>query len=362
MNNGHNLEKCDSCGHYFPIFMLQQCKLCGKLLCSECQTIHDCCNQNFASLNQQQPCEQTFANNSSSVYQQTYQSPYIPSSENQINQSLQYSQPIQNGYQQSFPEINSQIQNNSWGMYQNEQLVCEGCGKTYHKTELRKCRKCGAILCSKCQEEHYCKKRKKEGTPAVSSLGITNNAASSWNGESIYPEFPFSKKQEIPKEKCLISARGIIICTVVSVLIVGLIIAVIVSMTGFPSEFVGTWEYSDYSATITFDISKDGTGVIVMYSLPYLVSVDEEAYENMGLTGYVVERTMNIHLSKVRDGVYDVYVDREIVSSSNGEQYDSGIIKTNNYRLTFGILTRQSQNYLQFMDIDGEALQLKRTA
>ena len=42
-----------------------------------------------------------------------------------------------------------------------DELRCDDCGKIWKKSELRRCKKCGAVLCPKCREKHKCGKKQK---------------------------------------------------------------------------------------------------------------------------------------------------------------------------------------------------------
>ncbi|HJJ39363.1 MAG TPA: hypothetical protein O0X42_04420, partial [Methanocorpusculum sp.] len=41
-----------------------------------------------------------------------------------------------------------------------DELICDDCGRVWKKTDLRRCKKCGAVLCPNCREKHKCKKNK----------------------------------------------------------------------------------------------------------------------------------------------------------------------------------------------------------
>ena len=42
-----------------------------------------------------------------------------------------------------------------------DELRCDDCGKIWKKSELRRCKKCGAVLCPECREKHKCGKKQK---------------------------------------------------------------------------------------------------------------------------------------------------------------------------------------------------------
>ena len=35
-------------------------------------------------------------------------------------------------------------------------VKCEGCGEVFHKSDMRRCKKCGRVYCRKCQRKHVC--------------------------------------------------------------------------------------------------------------------------------------------------------------------------------------------------------------
>lgn len=43
-----------------------------------------------------------------------------------------------------------------------DELICDDCGTVWKKSDLRKCKKCGAVLCPNCREKHKCKKHDKK--------------------------------------------------------------------------------------------------------------------------------------------------------------------------------------------------------
>ncbi|MDO5847291.1 MAG: hypothetical protein Q4Q20_03190 [Methanocorpusculum sp.] len=43
-----------------------------------------------------------------------------------------------------------------------DELRCDDCGKIWKKSQLRRCKKCGAVLCPECREKHKCGKKQKE--------------------------------------------------------------------------------------------------------------------------------------------------------------------------------------------------------
>lgn len=44
---------------------------------------------------------------------------------------------------------------------EDDELRCDDCGKIWKKSELRRCKKCGAVLCPECREKHKCGKKQK---------------------------------------------------------------------------------------------------------------------------------------------------------------------------------------------------------
>ena len=54
-----------------------------------------------------------------------------------------------------------------------DELVCDGCGQTFKKSQLKKCHKCGAILCPACQKKHKCNaKKKQDGEASQEKTGL----------------------------------------------------------------------------------------------------------------------------------------------------------------------------------------------
>ena len=42
---------------------------------------------------------------------------------------------------------------------EEEQIVCDGCGNSFPKSKMRKCRECGDVLCPKCRKKHVCREK-----------------------------------------------------------------------------------------------------------------------------------------------------------------------------------------------------------
>lgn len=38
-----------------------------------------------------------------------------------------------------------------------EYITCQGCGKSFPKSKLKRCHSCGVVLCPKCRKKHVCK-------------------------------------------------------------------------------------------------------------------------------------------------------------------------------------------------------------
>lgn len=50
---------------------------------------------------------------------------------------------------------------NTMPVMASDELRCDGCGRIWKKSQLRKCKKCGAVLCPDCRENHKCGKTEK---------------------------------------------------------------------------------------------------------------------------------------------------------------------------------------------------------
>jgi len=48
------------------------------------------------------------------------------------------------------------IFNQMFGHKDEEQIACQGCGKLFPKSKLKKCKSCGYVFCRKCQRKHHC--------------------------------------------------------------------------------------------------------------------------------------------------------------------------------------------------------------
>lgn len=92
-----------------------------------------------------------------------------------------------------------------------DELRCDECGRVWKKSELRKCKKCGAVLCPDCRGKHKCKKTQKKPEPA---------GPVSYQVQEPHKE-PAAKKERKSKKKV------IAMLIVAAILIVAVIIAIL---------------------------------------------------------------------------------------------------------------------------------------
>ncbi|HJJ55107.1 MAG TPA: hypothetical protein O0X50_03370, partial [Methanocorpusculum sp.] len=161
--------------------------------------------------------------------QQYQQAPQYPPQQ-------QYQQPPQ--YQQASPYAYAE----SPRVPGPNEAVCDECGQIYPKSEMRKCKKCGAVLCPKCRGKHKCKKSSKKNTagelyPEASYVHEDSSKSYAMNaGETSGKK---QKKVKQPKEKKAgkkMSRRTLIIIIAVCVLVAGLIVAFLMIKAQNPSD------------------------------------------------------------------------------------------------------------------------------
>ena len=92
-----------------------------------------------------------------------------------------------------------------------DELICDDCGEVWKKSDLRKCKKCGAVLCPHCRGRHKCKKSGKKSSakqPAAEPSSQKNYAdlypQAQQNPEpnlaAEIPDKKKSRKEKTPRE------------------------------------------------------------------------------------------------------------------------------------------------------------------
>ncbi|HJJ31648.1 MAG TPA: hypothetical protein O0X97_05305 [Methanocorpusculum sp.] len=98
--------------------------------------------------------------NESSDPQPAYQEPYVPpytGSSKQQAPAMEYTPVYDIPAAETTPACGP------------DELICDDCGRVWKKTDLRKCKKCGAVLCPNCRDKHKCKKSGKKASAKNSS-------------------------------------------------------------------------------------------------------------------------------------------------------------------------------------------------
>ncbi len=194
--NEQNMVRCDGCGRYFRTTEIHRCKSCGQLFCPECRTktvphadpvVIRGLDGNLGVTDQNE--QQTAATQANPhVYSggihfldddkesiggaDLGNAPFGRTSQYELAPSAQPN----DGYYR-IPTQEEGLQNQQPPQYAYaaspaavpglDEAVCDECGKVYKKTEMRKCKKCGAVLCPKCRSKYKCKKTaKKQKQPA----------------------------------------------------------------------------------------------------------------------------------------------------------------------------------------------------
>ena len=124
---------CEECGESYPASDMWKCPDCGMVLCQICREKHRCAVEEpekkglLAAF--------PFLKGKKAAQQETAEG---------------------DGPQEEKPEKAGE----------EEQVCCDGCGKTFPKSKMRKCRTCGAVLCPKCRKTHVCKETGEEAKAA----------------------------------------------------------------------------------------------------------------------------------------------------------------------------------------------------
>ncbi|MDD3069550.1 MAG: hypothetical protein PHR89_05115 [Bacilli bacterium] len=127
-DNSPVLKLCDGCKRYFDVADLKQCRVCGQYYCPECRKTHDCRYTRKVSPKQQ-------SNQAPPVGTPPYSIPRTPKT---------YS--MGNPIDQSIPPLEPE----------SAQVMCQGCGRYFPKSEMRSCHTCKQVLCPDCRTHHKC--------------------------------------------------------------------------------------------------------------------------------------------------------------------------------------------------------------
>ena len=115
---------CDGCGKSFPKSKMKRCRNCGAVLCPICRMRHFCAG----------PGDKKEKDKDKWKDKQKEKSPETKESAPQSTDTKGKKE-------------------------EEEQIVCDGCGNSFPKSKMRKCRECGDVLCPKCQKKHVCREK-----------------------------------------------------------------------------------------------------------------------------------------------------------------------------------------------------------
>lgn len=140
--DGPRLVRCDGCGGYFEPTDLKECRACGNKYCPECRKTHDC----------REP----------------------------MKKPVETPQPVPSAVMITDADCFGDSDDNL-AYYE---MRCDGCGRVFNKSDLKKCRNCGAVLCSSCRGTHKCSDRKFQPAKASGVVVCDNTADETSSSES----------------------------------------------------------------------------------------------------------------------------------------------------------------------------------
>ena len=131
-----------------------------------------------------------------------------------------------------------------------DELICDDCGRVWKKSDLRKCKKCGAVLCPNCREKHKCKKPDKKASAKKSSSA----APAEKKYADLYPQAQQTaepnlaadmpdKKKKARKEKIPRNSAGkkshkkLILIIVLAVILLAAVAVAVLMMNGIIPKF-----------------------------------------------------------------------------------------------------------------------------
>lgn len=171
---------CDDCGKYYDITQMKRCIKCDALLCPRCRKTHSCRKQGPAEHSsvskhgeQDMPEKQNTSRVTKTAYNLLDDMDLPPTSlENRRDEQTTSSGKEKNAPNNQFqlgisldlPEISDLVppatgRRPEEKRHPDDEMRCERCGQLYKKTDLRRCHKCGVILCPDCRKHHRCSKK-----------------------------------------------------------------------------------------------------------------------------------------------------------------------------------------------------------
>lgn len=141
---------CDHCGKMYPASKLKKCRICGAVLCPKCRVFHTCSSktdsdgkkpEKSAVPKKKEPEKNKPAQNTAEI---------SPAPKKAVKKDAKESAEAT-----AAPVKKNAARKKDW----NELIICDSCGEPYLKSNMRKCRTCGAVLCPKCRRKHQCAKK-----------------------------------------------------------------------------------------------------------------------------------------------------------------------------------------------------------
>ncbi|HJJ38959.1 MAG TPA: hypothetical protein O0X42_02370 [Methanocorpusculum sp.] len=147
---GGKMLTCGHCGKSYPISKMKKCHSCGAVLCPKCRLLHSCSPKKEKSSDEIKP-EKSVSSIKTEIVQKIAAAKLLVQNRKAAAEK--------SSAQSADAAVSSQKKTASSKKEWDELILCDDCGKPYLKSNLRKCRVCGAVLCPKCRRKHNCGKK-----------------------------------------------------------------------------------------------------------------------------------------------------------------------------------------------------------
>lgn len=158
---------CDGCGKSFPKSKMRRCQNCGAVLCPKCRILHSCAGHGDKK-GKDKDKDKDKAKDKDKQQKDAAQKDAVQMDAAQKDAAeqlfgTQTAPPVKKTpHKEESPETKESSPRSTetkGKKEEEEQIVCDGCGNSFPKSKMRKCRECGDVLCPKCRKKHVCREK-----------------------------------------------------------------------------------------------------------------------------------------------------------------------------------------------------------
>ena len=143
---------CDGCGKAHPKSKMRRCQNCGAVLCPKCRILHSCGKSGDKKRKEEGTKEERGK-------EERVKEERIKEERVREEKTMEERPDEETPGKTTVPAVSGGSSKEKNG---EEQIVCDGCGESFPKSKMRKCRECGDVLCPKCRKKHVCRTKRDE--------------------------------------------------------------------------------------------------------------------------------------------------------------------------------------------------------